>query len=123
MSEHHDDTTMAHTLAQVIDRIRRHYPNATRAYVNHPHDGADVTRIALCTIFATDDVLRPDQEGKALDDSSGRGERLWTGDRAGDPYTELTEINEALTSIYQSRGDTMFESGELTGGWYLTVAP
>jgi hypothetical protein len=122
MSEHHDDTTMAHTLAQVIDRIRRHYPNATCAYVNHPHDGADVTRIALCTIFAGDEVLWPDQEGEAFADSSGRGERLWTDGREGDPYTELAEINEGLTTMHQSCGATMFEPGELTGGWYMTLA-
>ncbi|MER7278006.1 hypothetical protein ABT369_26545 [Dactylosporangium sp. NPDC000244] len=107
-------------LDEVITRIRRRFPDAVMAYLNHPGDGDD-DRIILWDLASAEGVLWPDEDGEVFQGADEPGERLWLGERDGDPYAELAEINRLLTAVYRERGADLFEPGELGGGWYLPL--
>ncbi|GAA1575722.1 hypothetical protein GCM10009827_116980 [Dactylosporangium maewongense] len=105
-------------LDEVITRIRRSYPDAVMAYLNHPGLGDG---IILWDLASADRLLWPDEDGEVFQGADEPGERLWLDDRDGDPYAELAEINRLLTAVYRERGADLFEPGELGGGWYLPL--
>ena len=108
-------------LADAVQRIRRRYPDVTALYINLP-EGGDDNQVILCNIQGAHGDLWPDEQGEVFQGPQDPGERLWLGERDGDPFGELAEINRLLTEVYRKRGATLFEPGELGGGWYLTVA-
>ncbi|WP_432976754.1 hypothetical protein [Dactylosporangium sp. CA-233914] len=112
--------TAAALLDEVITRIHRRYPDAVMAYLNHPSDDDD-DRIILWDLAGDGRPLWPDEDGEVSQGADDPGERLWLGERDGDPYAELAEINRLLTAVYRERGAALFEPGELGGGWYLPL--
>lgn len=110
-------------LAEVTTRIHRRYPDAVQAYLNHPGYGQP-GEMALWDLASADgEMLWPDPDFKVFQGADEPGERLWLGDRDGDPYAELAEINRLLTAVYRERGTELFEPGSLSGGWELALLP
>ncbi|MDG6108788.1 hypothetical protein [Dactylosporangium aurantiacum] len=110
-------------LTEAIARIRRRYPTAVMAYLNHPHLGEldDGDDIILWNLTGAGEQLWPDENGEVFQSADEPGERFWLDDRDGDPYAELAEINRLLTAVYRERGAELFEPGELGGGWELPL--
>ena len=98
-TEHTSEPGAASVLADAVNRIRHRYPDATHIYISHPDDGRDETRVVLSGITAGDASLWPDPL----------------------QFAELVDINVLLTEVYRTAGSTLFEPGELGGGWYLTL--
>ena len=96
-------------------------PAAGRSTPRLPGEPGDSSRVILWTIQDGQGDLWPDERGEVFQGDHDPGERLWLGERDGDPFAELAEINRLLTEVYRKRGATLFEPGELGGGWYLTV--
>ncbi|MEV6922939.1 hypothetical protein AB0M46_00295 [Dactylosporangium sp. NPDC051485] len=103
--------------------IHRRYPDADMAYVDHPGgDDGPRDRVILWDLAGAGGRLWPDEAGEVFQGDDEPGERLWLGDRDGDPYAELAEINRLLTAVFRKCGSDLFEPGELGGGWYLPLA-